>query len=42
MTGTVFSRSLRARLVGATLSTAAIALAALVFLVVLRSGQTLR
>ncbi len=42
MTGTVFSRSLRARLVGATLSTAAVALAALVFLVVLRSGQTLR
>lgn len=42
MTGTVFSRSLRARLVGATLSTAAIALAALVFLVVLRSEQTLR
>jgi len=36
-----FSRSLRARLVGATLSTAAIALAALVFLVALRSGQTL-
>jgi diguanylate cyclase (GGDEF)-like protein len=36
-----FSHSLRARLVGATLSTAAIALAALVFLVALRSGQTL-
>jgi diguanylate cyclase (GGDEF)-like protein len=40
--GALFSRSLRARLVGATLSTAAIALAALVVLVVLRSGQTLR
>ena len=42
MTRNPFSRSLRARLVGATLSTAAVALAALVFLVALRSGQTLR
>lgn len=41
MTRNPFSRSLRARLVGATLSTAAIALAALVFLVALRSEQTL-
>lgn len=41
MTRNPFSHSLRARLVGATLSTAAIALAALVFLVALRSGQTL-
>ncbi len=41
MTHNPFSRSLRARLVGATLSTTAIALAALVFLVALRSGQTL-
>ncbi|MCJ2052417.1 EAL domain-containing protein [Methylobacterium sp. J-070] len=41
MTRNPFARSLRARLVGATLSTAAIALAALVFLVALRSGQTL-
>lgn len=41
MTQNPFSRSLRARLVGATLSTAAIALAALVFLVALRSEQTL-
>jgi diguanylate cyclase (GGDEF)-like protein len=42
VTRNLFSRSLRARLLGATLSTAAIALAALVCLVVLRSGQTLR
>ena len=41
MTHNPFSRSLRARLVGATLSTAAIAHTALVSLVALRSGQTL-
>ena len=38
---TIFRRSLRARLVGATLATVAVALAGLVGLVVLRSGQTL-
>ncbi|TGE01293.1 putative bifunctional diguanylate cyclase/phosphodiesterase [Methylobacterium nonmethylotrophicum] len=41
MTRPPFLRTLRARLVGATVSTAAIALAVLVSLVALRSGQTL-